>query len=198
MIASKSVPDDWDWLLAQLENERAQTRRGAPSTLADEDAWEELSQRIRRLGRLFVGREDLDDLAQNVLIKLQSPDVLRRLRSARAPSGYLAVMVRHAAIDFIRRRATSRDAAEPIEGGSEDLNAVLYGLDHEKRLVVLRKVVARLSDADRLLLQLRFWDEMSIAGIARQFGMPYSTVAVRLFRMLRRLRADLDGGDGEP
>lgn len=191
------IPDNWDRLLAQLEHERAQRRRGAPPTRADEEAWEELSRRIRRLGRLFVTREDLDDLAQNVLIKLQSPDVLRRLRAARAPSGYLAVMVRHAAIDLIRRRTTLRDAVEPIEENS-DLNAVLDGLDQEKRVALLRHVVGQLSDADRLLLRLRFWDEMSIADIARQFGMPYSTIAVRLFRMLRRLRRELEAGAVDP
>jgi hypothetical protein len=51
VIASMSISDDWDWLLAQLENERAQSRRGASSTRADEEAWEELGRRLRRLGR---------------------------------------------------------------------------------------------------------------------------------------------------
>jgi RNA polymerase sigma factor (sigma-70 family) len=193
-----SMSDDWDRLLAELASELARRRTTGASTPAGDEAWEELGRRVRRIGRFFVTRDDLDDLVQDVLTKLQSTEVLRRLRAARAPAGYLAVMVRHAATDLIRRQAAPSGATQRIEEGVGDLSAVLEGLDREKRVAVLRQVVARLSDGDRLLLRLRFWEEMSMADIARRLGVPYSTIAVRLFRMLRRLRVELESTGGEP
>jgi len=192
------MSDDWDRLLAELASERARRRAAGASTPASDEAWEELGRRVRGIGRFFVTRDDLDDLVQEVLMKLQSPGVLRRLRAARAPAGYLAVMVRHAATDLIRRRAAPLGTTQRVEEGARDLSTVLEGLDREKRVAALRQVVARLSDGDRLLLRLRFWEEMSMADIARRLGVPYSTVAVRLFRMLRRLRIELEPAGGEP
>ena len=191
-----SSSEDWEGLLEQLEEERAQRQRGASPTPAGEQAWEELQRRIQRVARIFTTREDLDDLVQNILVKLQSPEALRRLRAARSPSGYLTVMVRNAAIDLIRRQASSQDPIPPVEEAPGDPNAALGGLDHQRRVEALRLVMTRLSESDRLLLRLRFWEEQSIAEIAIQFGMPYSTIAVRLFRLLRRLRMEFDSGSG--
>ncbi len=184
------ISEDWERLLAELEDERAQRRGGASSTTAGEEAWRDMRLRIERMARLHVTREDVDDLVQNILLKLQSPDALRRLRAARAPAGYLAVMVRNAAMDSWRR-ATSQEIVEPIEETWAGLDFVFGNVDQEKRIKALGQALSQLSESDRLLLRLRFWDELTIAEIAGRFGVPYSTMAVRLFRMLRRLRAEL-------
>ncbi len=189
-----TVPPEWDQLLGELERELTSRHRGASSTRAGERAWKELRQLIERTGRLYVTREDLDDLVQNVLLKLQSAGALRRLRAARAPKGYLTVVIRNAATDLIRRRAVSQRVIEGIEDASADVGLALRDLDQGKQVDALRRAVSELSDSDRLLLRLRFWDELSIADIARRFGTPYSTVAVRMFRLLRRLRAELNPG----
>jgi DNA-directed RNA polymerase specialized sigma24 family protein len=38
---------------------------------------------------------------------------------------------------------------------------------------------------------MRFWKNMSIAEIARATGLTYSAAAVRLFRLLHRMRGHL-------
>lgn len=188
-----TVPEEWEQLLRELQDEVTRRGRGAASAPAGEQAWERLRQHIERAARLYVTREDLDDVVQNVLMKLQSADALRRLRAARAPAGYLAVMIRNAATDAIRRHPKFDGTIESIEQVSPGVDGV-QRLDEERQVAALRRTISDLSDADRLLLRLRFWDEMSIADIARRFGTPYSTVAVRLFRLLRRLRAQLGTG----
>lgn len=181
--------DEWATLLEALEDDLL--GRGGGAAPGDERAWRELRREVERAGRLYASRDDLDDVVQNVLVKLQSPDALRRLRAARAPAGYLVVMVRNASTDVIRRRVAQLDAAA-IETPVVAAEGAAAAFDRLERAAALRDALARLSDGDRLLLRLRFWQGLTIADIAGRLALPYSTVAVRLFRAQRRLRADLE------
>jgi len=184
-----SPADDWADLLAQLESEVR--HRTAESGATGDGAWEDLRRRLRHMARLLAAQDDADDVVQTVLLKLQSPDALRRMRAARSPEGYAVVMVRNAAVDAIRRRATAAVIAEPVVVEWPD-----EALDRQEQQAAVAEVVDALGESDRLLLTLRFWEDLSIAEIARRLGMPYSTIAVRLFRLLRRLR-NQPGSRGE-
>jgi len=56
----------------------------------------------------------------------------------------------------------------------------------------LQSAVAALSPAERVLVRQRFWEGVSVADIARGLGEPYSRVAVRMFRLTRKLRRALE------
>jgi RNA polymerase sigma-70 factor (ECF subfamily) len=124
---------------------------------------------------------------QTVLLKLQSRETLRRLRAARAPLGYLTTMLRSALVDQVRRNA--RDPVG-LEGDYVDVDtrSPLAQMEDAREARRLYAALARLAPADRLLLDMRFWDGLSIGEMAEQMRLPYSTVAVRLFRIIRRLR----------
>jgi RNA polymerase sigma-70 factor (ECF subfamily) len=184
------TPAEWEHLLGTLAREVA-NRGAADATQPGERAWRELRRQIERAARLYASRDDLEDVVQNVLVKLQSAEALRRLRAARSPAGYLAVMVRNSTTDLVRKRPG------PEAQRNEDANHLpdytsLQQLALNDRAAALRHAIARLADGDRLLLRLRFWDDLSIAEIAARVGVPYSTAAVRLFRAQRRLKAELD------
>lgn len=185
-----SASEDWASLVAELESElRSRPAEARPANLG---AWADLRRHLRRMARLLAAPDDADDVVQTVLLKLQSPEALQRMRASRSPEGYATVMVRNAAIDAVRRRATAVAKDEPpvFEGADE-------ALDTQAQRAAVVDMLDSLAASDRLLLRLRFWEDLSIADIARRLGMPYSTVAVRLFRLLRRLRshmgADRDG-----
>jgi RNA polymerase sigma factor (sigma-70 family) len=184
---------EWHQLLTTLEQALGPQAEGAPPSAAGERAWKTLRRQTEEAARLYVSRDDLDDVVQNVLVKLLSPDARRRLRAARAPARYLTVMVRNAATDLIRRRAARVPDPDRLEASRTEGDLLIQRLDAEQRAAALRQAIASLSDAERLLLRLRFWDDLSIAEIAGRLGMRYSAVAVRLFRAQRRLRSALGG-----
>lgn len=120
---------------------------------------------------------------------------------------WLVVVCRRLALDHYRRRfgrPRSTDAARRVEhlarrnlvesiASEVDPDLIPYtGRDpvermrHEELLALLRKSVAELTPADRLLLTLRFVDERSVREISRTLRL--STV----FHAYRRLRAVLD------
>lgn len=186
--------DEWADLIARLEVEvQHRPRRQEPNADTD-SAWEDVRQRLHRIARLLAAPGDVDDVVQTVLVKLQSAESLARLRAARSPEGYAVVMVRNAAVDAVRRRSAVTTATDRIEEQPGSAPRPDEVLDRRARSEAVRTVLDELEDSERLLLNLRFWEDLSIAEIARRFGMPYSTIAVRMFRLLRRLRDRLARG----
>jgi RNA polymerase sigma factor (sigma-70 family) len=155
------------------------------------------ASQLRVLGH--TGRIDLDDLVQDVLLRLQSGAVLERVASARNPLGYLLQIVRNAALDAVRRlrRETERYGSVPFHDLSPSLEFISFeqwagsGEYRTLRLRRLREVLADLSEDDRRLLRWRFWEGRSTRDIAGELGASYSAVAVRIHRLLRRMRDDL-------
>lgn len=132
-------------------------------------------------------RDDAEDAVQTVLLKLQAPEALRRLRSSRSPAGYLVMMLRNASVDLSRGRREQRDDGREADLPDDTPSPVdlVSQADRERDL---RRILATLSQSDRELIRLRYFDELSIAEIARRRRMNYSAVAVRLFRIVMRLK----------
>lgn len=180
----------WAQLIARLE---ASLRN--PGGVRD-DPWEEMRSQLQSLASGLVETIELEDAIQTVLLRLQSLPVLERLRASRYPIGYLVVMLRNVVRDEYRRRSKPGTlvpwAGDVVEVTAED---VLIGRDRRRAVT---QALANLQPEEQELLRLRFWKDLSIAEIARQLRLPYSTVAVRMFRLLRKLRSEAERFDPNP
>ena len=188
---------NWTELLARLEFD-LQARATNPNTSIDEEAWdtiaEFLSYRARVLTFSFSSLQtaDVQDLVQNVLLKLQSLETMRRLHAARSVEGYLFVMLRNAANDLVRRRQLERVIFKSLEDSVPEEQAVQHAyISSAADVSAVGEALKSLHSEERRLLEMRFWRNMSIADIARAIGATYSATAVRLFRTLYKLRVQL-------
>jgi RNA polymerase sigma factor (sigma-70 family) len=185
-----SPSSNWPELILRLEAD-VLARRNRPGC-TDEGAWYAAHHLLRAQARMLLRlhpvltEEDLDDVAQSVLIKLQSPETMRRLGIAGSPGGYIAVMMRNACLDIIRRKKRDRDRFVPSE--DEHLFEWHPQQTYSDRNQRLEKLLDKLSTQERALLKMRFWQDMSLNQIAETLGISYSAAAVRSFRALRRLR----------
>ncbi len=175
---------DWETLLRQLEADLQRPRSQGRNSLA----WPAFERRVRRLCEMVLIRyrgapsAEVDDVVQDVLLKLQSLPALRRLRAAGSPEGYLVVLIRNTLIDRLRRerlerrwlreRRPEQPAARPAP---EDV-------------IALRRQLERLSEEERGLLRLRFWEGLTISEIADMIGVRYCAASQRLFRLISKLR----------
>lgn len=190
---------NWEGLVPRLEAD-LQAREPPPdASLLDDDAWETAAQLLRSRARILtlthsgLQAQDVEDIVQNVLVKLQSPVTIRRLRAARSAEGYTVVMLRNAANDLVRRRQLERTLFSSWEGdqrASEPASDPEYVVQAEEASV-LAKGLESLTETERELLRMRFWRNMSIGEIATETGLSYSTTAVTLFRILHRLRDEM-------
>jgi len=174
----------------------------------DSEAWSLLLRRLtiyakaNALTRIKTGDQSLadtlEDTVQDVIKRFAdwTTHALRRLRKSRVPALYAMAVVRNTATDAVRQRAKRRE--ESLEAHTPEI-AAPEARDLEGETAVssdarvrahakMREILAGLEPSDRELLRLRFEKELTIAEIARITGTKYSTAAVSLHRLVRRLR----------
>jgi RNA polymerase sigma-70 factor (ECF subfamily) len=136
--------------------------------------------------RFLRDREGSEELAQDVFLQLY-----RRLREIESPAhatAWLRRAICHRCIDEARKRRLRprvglEDIAEP-SGPGRDSDPLL-----SERL---RRLVADLPDKARMVMLLRYQEDLDPSDIARTLNMPVSTVKSLLHRALAVLRGRLE------
>lgn len=189
--------DIWSDLIPRLKRD-LESRVRDDSVHRDDDAWVTAASLINRYGRVIphthsgLTQDDANDIVQDVLIKLQTPGTLERLEISGSPAGYIAVMVRNGATNLIRDRRRKSKFEEPLlENIAFEFEESSSETGDQERSILLREALAHLSPDERALLRMRFWRDLSIRQISEKTGLSYSATAVRLFRILQRLRSRL-------
>jgi DNA-directed RNA polymerase specialized sigma24 family protein len=173
----------WSELLVRLQ-------AGPDDKGAWDAAWREASRRLEAYARVLIqpGRTldgaSAEDLVQQTLLKLlQAPSGLKQVDPALFPEGFFRAALRNAARDLARRKVVALRALREL--GEMYARAHRVGVRPPAESPI---DVEKLPPDERNLLRLRFWEDLPIGEIARRLGEPYSRVAVRLFRLLQRLK----------
>lgn len=178
----------WSVLFRALQKDLdSREREQLPSTESD-IFWREAHRRVRTIAfvqpeaRSFTA-DAIEDAVQSFMLRLQDPKLAGAIASAEYPRAFVARSIRNLLTD--RTRASQRrDAAMQSygmvaprsTGGPAMIHDVLEGLTADEREMLYR----------------RFWYGQSIAEIAAAQALPYSTVAKRLFRLLAKLRVQIE------
>lgn len=189
-----NAPLPWPELIPRLEIDLRSRRLGTGET--DDAAWYAAERLLREHARMLLRRDimrrrqDIEEVVQNVLVKLQSPETLRRLSIAKSPTGYVAVMMRNALLDILRRNRRESERFVPADDVTLPDNRPAQPV--LSKTGSLWRILDELNPDDRLILTMRFWQEMSLQKIADELHISYSAAAVRSFRALRRMRDLVD------
>lgn len=100
------------------------------------------------------------------------------------------LIAQHRRTETRRYRALARTGVEPVQGSHED--RVVDSVSAERLQPRLARALAALSRKERDVVLLAALIELSHEEIAQALGIPYGTVASRLNRARRKLRAALD------
>jgi RNA polymerase sigma factor (sigma-70 family) len=148
------------------------------------DAVTELYEILLRLGKRS-GLAESGDLASEVLLEiLERPGLLADVR---APEAYLRLRLRRR--EFVRlRRATTerrilRASSQPTSNASEERVDATVEAAH-----LIERFRDRLTEDELELLRLRFWESAGLDAVAESLNISYSNAAVRVFRLLARIR----------
>ncbi|HZY62600.1 MAG TPA: sigma-70 family RNA polymerase sigma factor [Edaphobacter sp.] len=155
---------------------------------------------FRTLFRLTGSREHIDDLAQEVFLRLYR--ALPSFRGEALITTYLyRIAVNVAQDEWKRRRRSDR----PLISISEDESAWEDRLPHPGRnaeqqmeerefQMSVEKHLQKLSSIERSILVLYHQEERSYEQIAAALGMPIGTVRTHLHRGRKKLREALQAG----
>src|SRR5438132_9538634 len=158
-------------------------------------AWNAFVERFSRYvyaicGRGFrLGREDAEDVFQEVFARAY--DRLTDLRSDDAVLPWLAQLTRRLCID--RLRVLARDAptaTEPDEHGKDET------IDSIDEAMAVRAALDAVGDPCREILDRFFCRDESYRAIGAALDLPAGTIASRISRCLRKVRAELMEGTG--
>jgi RNA polymerase sigma factor (sigma-70 family) len=157
-------------------------RTPAPETPRDlpafEAAYRELRAPMVRLAYFAVGSLALaEEIVQDAFLRLHG-----HFDTVENPGGYVRTTVVRLCVNWSKRHALeTRHAAALDEPGPVGQPEIDETWD----------VLARLSPERRLVLALRYYEDLSNADIARLLGIPVATVRTRIWRALNDLRREI-------
>jgi RNA polymerase sigma-70 factor, ECF subfamily len=153
---------EWDWTLARLRC-------------------------VREARRLLGDHEDADEAVQEAMARAWRGR--RSCRTPEAPLPWLLQITRNEAMRVLRRRTERRAREEelPDQGPTEEPCGERI---HQK--IDLQRAIGTLHHEERLLIGLRYVDDMTQPDVARTLNQPEGTVKVRLHRVRERLREALE------
>ena len=161
----------------------------------DHDALAEVYDRHARLvyslALRIVGRQpDAEDVLQEVFTQVWR-QASRYDTSRGTVAGWLVMLTRSRALDRLRRERAEVPAAD-IDWASVDVvdpeTAVDLQLVTAEQAARLRLVLETLPEAQRVPLELGYYDGLSQSAIAARLGVPLGTVKTRMRQALLRLR----------
>jgi RNA polymerase sigma-70 factor, ECF subfamily len=149
----------------------------------DDDGWEwgEAHRVCLRIAYRYANNpSEAEDIAQDALLRAWR----RRstLRDVDRRKQWLATIVRNEAFRQHARVRPDPTATIELEGVEDE--RVVAAVEQAD----LRAALKRLNDRDRLLLEMRYREDLTQAAIADRLGIPEGTVKVRLHRARNKLR----------
>jgi RNA polymerase sigma factor (sigma-70 family) len=110
---------------------------------------------------------------------------------ARPLAAWLSTIAKRVAIDVYRRERRHQDLDDIDTSNSDSLITLPPSVDQIHDVAEVRRALDELPDADRDLIRMQHFDELSHAEIARELDIPVGTVKSRTFRAHRRLAGRL-------
>ncbi|MFQ3585271.1 MAG: sigma-70 family RNA polymerase sigma factor [Cyanobacteriota bacterium] len=143
---------------------------------------------------------EAEDLTQDIFLNLSRSSFDARRGSLRT---YLGILVRSRCLDRLRSWRTQRRSLErgKVELQAQESSSGDPSLEHlaqTEQVEEVQTALAELSESQRQILKMAYYEGMSQSEIAKQLDLPLGTVKARARRGLLRLRQLLDPRGGGP
>lgn len=146
---------------------------------------------LRRKGFTY---EEADDLTQETLIRAyQHLSGFRGLSMA----AWLYRIASNVAVDHLRKQRVTLLPLEQVAQVPSDEEDLVARLDADAKGASLRAVIARLPQCHQRILQLRYFEDRSLAEIAAAMNCSPMAAKLRVFRAVTALRKSWRGGAPE-
>lgn len=163
---------------------------GEPGTLrAVFDRYGPAVQRLARAG--LRDSADVDDVVQATFVSAWSGRRTYDPDKAGLPAWLLGI-ARHRIVDLLRARGRRQRDSDAMAAVAPAEEVVAESPDRVVDRLVVADGLTRLPDAQREVLQLAFYADLTHTQIAERTGLPLGTVKSHLRRGMQNLRSQLD------
>jgi RNA polymerase sigma-70 factor, ECF subfamily len=156
----------------------------------DKNAYGELYKqyyvRIYRYCRINMYNQPIaDDVCQEVFIRAWKALPRFSLKDGGTFQAFLFRIARNLIIDLSRKK--KEISIEQVEKISKDDN-LIEGIARKEDIEKVRKALAKLSDIDRQIIILRYFEDMSHSEVAKVINIREGALRVRTIRLLKKLK----------
>jgi RNA polymerase sigma-70 factor (ECF subfamily) len=157
----------------------------------DQRAYEKLTKRYKdmiyfTILKMINNKQDAEDLTIETFAKAFLN--LEQYKPSYAFSTWLFRIATNTCIDFLRRKnAKLKSAIKDVENGLDSLrgkdahNPEKILIKNQRKEFVV-EILGKMNPDYKLLIELRFFKELSYDEIAKELGIPLGTVKAKLFR----------------
>lgn len=135
-----------------------------------------------------------EDLTQDIFLSLTKSNAYNPKRGALRT--YLAVLARSRSIDRLRAKGARAKATEKLKRSRptpQTRNQPLEQASQQETHTAVQTALSQLSEEERQILQMMYFEGRTQAAIAQQMNIPLGTVKTRSRRGLIKLRKILSG-----
>jgi RNA polymerase sigma-70 factor, ECF subfamily len=139
--------------------------------------------------KLLDRRDEAEDLTQDVFLNFWKQDKFDPTRAKL--STYLCLITRSRAIDKLRTRQSEQRSLQRLQQNTipeTDLPTPLDAVSLAEEQIIVRESLSTLSDRQRQILELSYYQNLSQSAIATQLDLPLGTVKTHARQGLIRLR----------
>ncbi|MGB3517540.1 MAG: sigma-70 family RNA polymerase sigma factor [Elainellaceae cyanobacterium] len=142
--------------------------------------------------RMLKDVGESEDLTQDTFLALWQRDIYDPSRGSL--SRFLMIYVRSRAIDRLRTKGTRTQVLQRWRMAMKSETSGISPLDHVsmgERSRITRDALDQLSDAERQVLEIAYYQGYSQSEVAQKLGIPLGTVKTRSRQGLKKLRKAL-------
>lgn len=133
---------------------------------------------------ILESEADAEDAVQDMYVKLWNS--IDSLDTVRNPKSYCITLLRNICIDRIRRASHVSNTELPeVPAANPDSNSAL---EHKEQLARVMKAIQNLPEKQRVVLQMKVFEELSYEEIQQATGMGNLTLRVLLSQARAKLK----------
>lgn len=139
--------------------------------------------------KLLDRSDEAEDLTQDVFLSFWKQDKFDPNRAKL--SSYLCLLTRSRAIDRLRSRQSEQKSLQRLQQNitpETDLPTPLDSLTLAEEQIIVRQSLSTLSEQQRQVLELSYYQNLSQSAIAAQINLPLGTVKTHMRQGLIKLR----------
>ncbi|WP_310423554.1 sigma-70 family RNA polymerase sigma factor [Chamaesiphon sp. VAR_48_metabat_135_sub] len=139
--------------------------------------------------KLLDRRDEAEDLTQDVFLSFWKQEKFDPNRARL--SSYLCLLTRSRAIDKLRSRQSEKTSLQRWQQNiipETNLPTLLDSVSLAEEQIIVRKSLASLSDRQRQIIELSYYQDLSQSAIATQLNLPLGTVKTHMRQGLIKLR----------
>ena len=140
----------------------------------------------------MCSRDSAEDIRQEVFLKVYAQ--LGQLRERAKFANWVSSITYNTCKSWLRRRRPTRPL-EALTESEHPSTVIEPDLEQREQRTLLRRMIDRLPEADRTVVELHYFEGQRVAEIADFLDLPESTVKWRIHRAREALRrtAEING-----